>query len=117
MTLQSLLDGPSYVTTTFGQRHEIIRLASRRVEPEFRKVNISYALVTTQRRFLFPWKVDRVMECWDIAATLRLKDGRVFSKKQLVSLNFDRAVELMMLEVVKQATLDKSKKYQARLAS
>jgi hypothetical protein len=117
MTLQSLLDGPSHVTTTFGERHEIIRLASGRIEPEFRKVNISYALVTTQRRFLFPWKEDRVMECWDITATLRLKDGRVFCKKQLVSLNFNRALELMMLEVVKLATLDKTKRYQDRLAS
>lgn len=114
MNLRKLLQGPSRVTTEMGTRQELIRLAPLRAEPEFRKVSISYAPMTVRRSFLFPWQADEVLESWDITAKISLRDGQTFRVSKLVRLDFEKAMELMMLEVVKAATLEKMQQLQAR---
>lgn len=108
MTFRKLLEGPFRITTTIGKREEVIRLAPKRVEPEFRKIDISYSPVTVRKSYLFPWREDQVTECLSITATLRLRDGKTFRSSKLMRLDFQRAVEFVMLEVVKEATMYKA---------
>lgn len=115
MNLLRLLEGPSWVTCVHGPTQEIIRLAPGRAEPEFRKVNIAYSPVTVTCHFLFPWLKPLVTESWNVTATIRLRDGRRYVISKLVRLDFNRAVEFVMLETVKVATMDKLKQIEARL--
>lgn len=116
MNLQKLLDGPTKVRTKIGPVSKLIRLVPGVIDPEFRKVNIEWSPVTVRRTFLYPWKQDQVLESFDIRATLCLKNGKVYEATRLVRLDFDRSVEMMMLEVVKRATLDKAERLAQRLA-
>lgn len=118
MKISLLLQGFSRITTMIGQKEEIIRLAPNvRLEPECRKVTIAYAPVTVRRSYLLPFIKDEVIESWDIQATIRRKDGRVYRVSKLVRTDFNRAIEVAMLEVVKQATLDELQRVRRSVGS
>lgn len=117
MNLQKLLDGPTKISTKFGPVNKIIRLAPGKVDPQFRKVDISYSPVTVTRTFLYPWREDQVLHSWDITATLRPKSGGLFTSTKLVRMDLERGIEMLMLEVVSQGLREASKQVQARLAS
>lgn len=115
MNLQMLIDGPSRVTNEFGSTTELIRVMPR-VDREFRKVYVSVTPMTTKQKFLYPWREDKVLQSWDMTATLVLKNGRRFTVSKLVRMDFDRGVEMVALQVVREATIDKLKAVEARIA-
>jgi hypothetical protein len=115
MTLLTVLNGLSKRKVSFGNRYDIIRLLPSFVEPEFRSVYVSYRLVTTHCKYWFPWKADHIEESWDITATLRLKDGQVFSVRRFLNLKHPHSIEIVALEVVRQATVAKLQHCETRL--
>lgn len=116
MNLQKLLDGPTKIVTKFGPSNKIIRLAPGKVDPKFRAVNITYTPVTVRRTFLWPWREDQVLHSWDITATLRPRDGGLYTSTKLVRMDLEKGIEMLMLDVVSQALRGAATQIQARLA-
>ncbi len=116
MNLQKLLDGPTKVSTKIGPLTKLTRLAPPYVDREFRSVEIEFSPVRVTRSFLYPWRRDQVLDSWDIRATIRRKNGPPITVNRLVRLDRDASIEMMMLDVVKQAVLQKAQQLEARIA-
>ncbi len=116
MNLQQIIEGPSRITNVFGDTVELLRVFPR-APRDMRKVRIEATLMTTTRKFLYPWHADQVLESWDMTATLELKDGRKFTSTKTIRMSFERGLELVGMEVIHAATIDNLRQIRQRAAA
>ncbi len=117
MKLSRLLDGPSKIITTLGNVIAFERIAPRYVERDLRCVEIRARSINTTRKFLFPWRRSICLEAWEVEAAIRVKGGPTYVCNKVLNMNFDRAVDMVVLEVQKQATLHRLSQVQEQLAA
>lgn len=117
MKLRRLLDGPSKITVTLGEAITFERIAPGYVERDLRRVDVRVYSVKATRKFLFPWRRPIHLEAWVVQASIHVKGGPTYTCNKVLKMNFDHAVDMAVLEVQKQATLDRLSRVHEKLAA